>query len=123
MAESTFVSSTILVLIKLNHLSSFILDEGQRRVERWHHRPCGVESNARQFRCRFPMRIRRNDIAPSATDAYVSLTMQLSLFDRAKQIELTRTQHGGDVRRGQRKLERPVSTQRPMHLVLTSRRA
>jgi REP element-mobilizing transposase RayT len=49
--------------------------------------------------------------------------MQLSLFDRPKQIELTRTQHGGDIRRGQRKLERPVSTRRPMHVVLTSRRA
>jgi hypothetical protein len=49
--------------------------------------------------------------------------MQLSLFDRRVQIELTRTQHGGDVRRGQRKLERPVSTRRPMHLVLTSHRA
>jgi REP element-mobilizing transposase RayT len=49
--------------------------------------------------------------------------MQLSLFDRPEQIELARTQHGGDVRRGQRKLERPVSTRRPMHVVLASRRA
>jgi REP element-mobilizing transposase RayT len=49
--------------------------------------------------------------------------MQLSLFDRPVQIELARTQHGGDVRRGQRKLERPVSTRRPMHVVLTSHRA
>jgi REP element-mobilizing transposase RayT len=49
--------------------------------------------------------------------------MQLSLFDRHAQIELARTQHGGQVRRGQRKLERPVSTRRPMHVVLTSHRA
>jgi REP element-mobilizing transposase RayT len=49
--------------------------------------------------------------------------MQLSLFDRRVQIELARTQHGGDVRRGQRKLERPVSTRRAMHVVLTSHRA
>jgi REP element-mobilizing transposase RayT len=49
--------------------------------------------------------------------------MQLSLFDRPVQIELARTQHGGDFRRGERKLERPVSTRRPMHVVLTSRRA
>src|SRR4051794_3865148 len=49
--------------------------------------------------------------------------MQPSLFDRQVQIELARTQHGGDVRRGQRKLERPVSTRRPMHLVLASHRA
>jgi REP element-mobilizing transposase RayT len=49
--------------------------------------------------------------------------MQLSLFDRKLQRELARTEHGGDVRRGRRKLERPVSTRRPMHLVLTSDRA
>jgi REP element-mobilizing transposase RayT len=49
--------------------------------------------------------------------------MQLSIFDRPVRIELARTQHGGDVRRGKRKLERPVSTRRPMHLVLKSRRA
>jgi REP element-mobilizing transposase RayT len=34
--------------------------------------------------------------------------------------EWFRTEHGGDVRRGQRKLERPVSTKRPMHLTLHS---
>ncbi len=51
------------------------------------------------------------------------IPMQLSLFDRPVQIELARTQHGGDVRRGRRKLERPVSTRRPMHVVLTSHRA
>jgi hypothetical protein len=49
--------------------------------------------------------------------------MQLSLFDRRAQLELARSQHGGEVRRGQRKLERPVSTRRPMHVVLKSQRA
>ena len=39
------------------------------------------------------------------------------------QAELARTEHGGDVGRGRRKLEQPVSTRRPMHLVLTSHRA
>jgi REP element-mobilizing transposase RayT len=72
---------------------------------------------------RFSYRIGHNNIAPSSDDAYVALNMQLSLFDRPVQIELARTQHGGEVRRGQRKLERPVSTRRPMHVVLTSHRA
>jgi REP element-mobilizing transposase RayT len=49
--------------------------------------------------------------------------MQLPLFGRQTEAELSRTSHGGDLRRGRRKLERPVSTRRPMHLVLTSRRA
>ena len=49
--------------------------------------------------------------------------MQLPLFGRQTEFELSRTAHGGDLRRGRRKLERPVSTRRPMHLVLTSRRA
>ena len=51
------------------------------------------------------------------------MNMQLSLFDPQAQIELARTQHGGEVRRCKRKLERPVSTRRPMHVVLTSHRA
>jgi len=46
--------------------------------------------------------------------------MQLLFFDRPTRAELRRTEHGGDVRRGKRKLERPVSTRRPMHLVLTA---
>ena len=49
--------------------------------------------------------------------------MQLSLFDRQMRSELARTEHGGDVGRGRRKRERPVSTRRPMHVVLTSHRA
>ena len=48
--------------------------------------------------------------------------MQLPLFDRPTRAELRRTEHGGDVRRGKRKLERPVSTRRPMHVVLTAAR-
>jgi REP element-mobilizing transposase RayT len=49
---------------------------------------------------------------------------QLKLFARLPiHRELTRTQHGGDVRRGRRKLERPVSTRLPMHLTLHSHRA
>ena len=51
------------------------------------------------------------------------IPMQLSIFDRPVRVELARTQHGGDIRRGKRKLERPVSTRRPMHVVLTSQRA
>src|SRR5262249_33152263 len=37
--------------------------------------------------------------------------------------ELRRTEHGGDASRGRRKVERPVSTRRPIHVVLTSHRA
>jgi hypothetical protein len=46
---------------------------------------------------------------------YVQLE-QKALF--AREVE-----HGGTVRRGRRKLDRPVSTRRPMHVVLTSQRA
>jgi REP element-mobilizing transposase RayT len=49
--------------------------------------------------------------------------MQLSIFDRQMRSELARTEHGGDLGRGRRKRERPVSTRRPMHVVLTSHRA
>src|SRR5260221_13425155 len=49
--------------------------------------------------------------------------MQRSLFSRDIHAELTRTEHGGAVRRGRRKLERPVSVRRPMHVVMTSQRA
>ena len=49
--------------------------------------------------------------------------MQRSLFASDVQAELSRTEHGGAVRRHRRKLERPVSVQRPMHVVLTSHRA
>ncbi len=59
---------------------------------------------------------------PRATIDY-SEFMQLSLFARDLNAELVRTEHGGAVRRGRRKLERPVSVRRPMHLVLTSQRA
>src|SRR5258706_9838249 len=49
--------------------------------------------------------------------------MQRSLFARHIHAELARTEHGGAVGRGRRKLERPVSVRRPMHVVLTSHRA
>ena len=49
--------------------------------------------------------------------------MQLHLFDSAMRRELERTEHGGSVRRRRRKLERPVSTRRPMHVCLHSKRA
>ena len=49
--------------------------------------------------------------------------MQLSLFSSNVRAELRRVEHGGDFRRGRRKLERPVSTRRPMHVVLQSERA
>ncbi len=46
---------------------------------------------------------------------------------KARQVTLpgfaTRLQHGGDIRKGRRKLARPVDTKRPMHLVLRSTRA
>src|SRR5436190_13823656 len=49
--------------------------------------------------------------------------MQTSLFGGDWRRELARTEHGGAVRRHRRKLERPVSTRRPMHVVLSSRHA
>jgi len=49
--------------------------------------------------------------------------VQLSLFSSKIGAELRRTEHGGDFRRHRRKLERPVSTRRPMHVVLRSERA
>jgi len=49
--------------------------------------------------------------------------VQRALFSGTLRTELARTEHGGTVRRHLRKLERPVSTRRPMHVVLSSRRA
>jgi len=49
--------------------------------------------------------------------------VQLSLFSSHVRAELNRMEHGGDFRRGRRKLERPVSVRRPMHVVLRSERA
>jgi REP element-mobilizing transposase RayT len=49
--------------------------------------------------------------------------MQRPLFARDVHAELVRTEHGGAIRRHRRKLERPVSVRRPMHVVLTSHRA
>jgi REP element-mobilizing transposase RayT len=53
----------------------------------------------------------------------ISILVQRSLFPREVHAELVRTEHGGAVRRGCRKLERPVSVRRPMHVVLSSHRA
>jgi REP element-mobilizing transposase RayT len=49
--------------------------------------------------------------------------VQQALFGPDVHAELKRTAHGGAVGRGRRKLERPVSTRRPMHVVLSSERA
>jgi REP element-mobilizing transposase RayT len=49
--------------------------------------------------------------------------MQRPLFARDMHAELVRTEHGGAIRRHRRKLERPVSVRRPMHVVLSSHRA
>jgi REP element-mobilizing transposase RayT len=51
------------------------------------------------------------------------MIMQLHLFSGRTRFELVQTRHGGDERRGQRKIERPVSTRRPMHVTLHSDRA
>src|SRR4051812_11763905 len=48
---------------------------------------------------------------------------QRSLFTTEVQREFARTEHGGATSRGRRKTERPVSTRRPMHVVMTSNRA
>src|SRR5262249_40130100 len=45
------------------------------------------------------------------------------VFPPSIRRELARTEHGGAVGRGKRKTERPVSTRRPMHLVMKSDRA
>src|SRR5690242_20660502 len=63
-----------------------------------------------------------NNIAPTTIHATIP-SMQLALFSKAVQAELSRTAHGGSVRAGRRKLERPISTRRPMHVVLSSNRA
>jgi REP element-mobilizing transposase RayT len=53
----------------------------------------------------------------------IFIFVQQPLFACDVHDELVRTAHGGAVRRGRRKLERPVSTRRPMHVVLSSERA
>jgi len=54
-------------------------------------------------------------------------TKQANLFDyfdtRQTRKRYGRTQHGGVETKGHRKLERPLSTSRPIHLVLKSHRA
>jgi REP element-mobilizing transposase RayT len=69
------------------------------------------------------LRKRHKNIAPASCMCDTSTMSQRSLFGRELRAELARTEHGGAIRRGRRKLERPVSTRRPMHVVLSSRRA
>ena len=47
---------------------------------------------------------------------------QLSFLPSFKSLN-TALKHGGDVRKGRRKVARPVDPKRPIHLVLTSSRA
>src|SRR6267378_6428069 len=63
------------------------------------------------------------NIAPALSICSSRSTMQRSLFAHNVHAELMRTEHGGAIRRGRRKLERPVSVRRPMHVVLTSHKA
>jgi hypothetical protein len=64
----------------------------------------------------------RNDIAPGIS-MVTFFPMQLPFFGAKSQVDIRCTEHGGDHGRGRRKCERPVSTRRPMHVVLTSNRA
>jgi hypothetical protein len=48
---------------------------------------------------------------------------QFSLFDDQTKKRYNRTTHGGTVNQGQRKLERPLSTRKSIHLVLKSDKA
>src|SRR5438309_1733231 len=48
---------------------------------------------------------------------------QRSLFSKAQLGRAATSEHGGDVGCGCRKVARPISTRRPMHLVLRSSRA
>lgn len=49
--------------------------------------------------------------------------MQKSLFDNETKKRYTRTSHGGMHSKGKRKLERPLSTKKWIHLVLKSEKA
>src|SRR5258708_19870378 len=64
------------------------------------------------------LQIGKNNIAP-ALNCSILGEVQLRLFSSEIQRELARTEHGGAVAQRRRKLERPVSTRRPMHVVLT----
>ena len=50
------------------------------------------------------------------------MTRQLSLLPAMK-CEPARVEHGGEIRLGRRKLARPISSRRPLHLVMRSSRA
>lgn len=49
--------------------------------------------------------------------------MQLRLFPNDLLMKPNRNGHGGSLSQGHRKVERPVSTRRPMHLTLHSQKA
>jgi REP element-mobilizing transposase RayT len=51
------------------------------------------------------------------------MVRQLSLFRFPNVVVDARAEHGGDVRSGKRKLARPFSARRPLHVVLRSTRA
>ena len=53
----------------------------------------------------------------------MNIQMQLPLFPNPLATELMRTGYGGDGVRGHRKVERPVSSRRRMHVTLHSKRA
>jgi REP element-mobilizing transposase RayT len=67
------------------------------------------------------------NIAPTCIFNHVAYVLrmnrQLSLFSRSDLASASRVEHGGSVRRGRRKLARPFSTRRPLHVVLRSTRA
>jgi hypothetical protein len=48
---------------------------------------------------------------------------QFSLFDDRTKKRYNRTAHGGTLNKGKRKLERPLSTRKSIHLVLKSDKA
>lgn len=50
-------------------------------------------------------------------------TGQISLFDHQTKKRYSRTKHGGDINKGKRKLERPLSTKHVIHLTLKSDKA
>jgi REP element-mobilizing transposase RayT len=64
------------------------------------------------------------NIALAIGTGYCSfVSSQAHLFSGDLRRELNRTEHGGNRSSGQRKAERPVSTRRPIHVTLHSKRA
>jgi REP element-mobilizing transposase RayT len=58
-----------------------------------------------------------------STIIILRVPMQLQLFVGQRYLDLSQTAHGGEHGFGRRKVERPVSTRRAMHLTLHSERA